>query len=515
MPSNTVRIAKNTLALYFRQILSMLVSLYTVRVVLEALGAEDYGIYNVVSGIVVLFSFLNGAMTSATQRFLNYYTSGQNNIEEARDVYSISLILHLILAVILIIPAETLGLWFLRTHLNIPIDRQKAALIVYQFSIFLMVISILRVPYNATVIAYEKMSFFAWVSIIENILRLSVAFLLIIINYDSLILYAFLFCIVGIIIYLIYKIYCNKKFEIAHFRYCKDRPLYKKIIAFSSWSIFGGIANVSSSHGTNILLNLFTNVRINAAMGIATQVNTAVYSFVSSFQTAFNPQIIKSYAAKEYDRFMRLIFQTSKFSFYLLYFFVLPLFINAEFVLRLWLKNVPEYCLTFTRLFLLFSLVDAICGPLWMSIQATGNIKKYQVIVSCFIFANLPLSFIFLYLGYSPVWVMIIKVILNVLTLIWRLFFLHNRIHLPVLAFFNEVIFPIILISAISSSITLYLFGMFNGLLKFFVSCMSSVVIILFLVCFIGFNKHEKERLGKWIKIFFKKEQEICQNQRY
>jgi O-antigen/teichoic acid export membrane protein len=481
----------------------MLVGLYTVRVVLGKLGTEDYGIYNVVGGIVVLFSFLNGAMTSATQRFLNY-TSGQNNIEEARDVYSISLILHLMLAVILIVPAETLGLWFLRTQLIIPIDRQEAALIVYQFSIVLMVINILRVPYNATVIAYEKMSFFAWISVIENILKLLMAFLLNIINYDSLILYAFLVCIVGIITYLISKIYCNKKFEIAHFRYCKDKSLFKKIVAFSGWSIFGGIANVSNSHGTNILLNLFTNVRINAAMGIATQVNTAVYSFVSNFQTAFNPQIIKSYAAKEYDYFMRLIFQTSKFSFYLLYFFVLPLFINADFVLQLWLKNVPEYCVTFTRLFLLFSLVDAICGPLWMSIQATGNIKRYQIIVSCFIFANLPLSFIFLYLGYSPIWVMIIKVVLNVVILIWRLFFLRNRIHLPVLAFFYEVILPIILISAISSSITFYLFSMFNGLLKFFVSCAVSVVIIFFLVYFIGFNKHEKEKLGKWTKIFLR-----------
>jgi len=410
----------------------------------------------------------------------------------------------------MIILAETIGFWFLRTYLNIPIDRQKAALIVYQFSIFLMVINILRVPYNATVIAYENMSFFAWTSVIENILRLSAAFLLIIINYDSLILYAFFVCIVGIITYLIYKIYCNKKFEIAHFRYCKDRPLFKKIIAFSGWSTFGGIANVSSSHGTNILLNLFTNVRVNAAMGIAAQVNTAIYSFVSNFQTAFNPQIIKSYASKEYNYFIRLIFQTSKFSFYLLYFFVLPLFINAEFVLQVWLENVPEYCVTFTRLFLLFSLIDAICGPLWMSIQATGNIRKYQIIVSCFIFANLPLSFLFLFLGYSPIWVLIIKVVLNVLTLIWRLFFLQNRIHLPVLAFFNEVVFPILLVLGISSSITFYLYNMFNGLLKFFLSCAASVVIILFLVYFIGFNKREKEKFGEWIRIFFKKEQEKC-----
>jgi O-antigen/teichoic acid export membrane protein len=247
--------------------------------------------------------------------------------------------------------------------------------------------------------------------------------------------------IIGIIIFFIYKLYCNRTFETAHFRYCNDKKLFRELIGFSGWSIFSGVATVSNAQGTNILINIFCGVTVNAVMGIAVQVNSAVYQFVSNFQTAFNPQIIKSYSAKDYDYFMRLIFQTSKFSYFLLLFFVLPLYIYAELVLQLWLKNVPEYTIAFTRLILIYSLIDAVAGPLWMSVQATGDIKKYQIIVSFLILANLPLSFLFLWLGFSPIWVLIIKIGLNVLTLIWRMYFLSNRINLHVFNFLKKYLF--------------------------------------------------------------------------
>jgi O-antigen/teichoic acid export membrane protein len=491
MPSNTARIAKNTLMLYFRQMVTMLLNFYTVRVILNALGAENYGIYNVVAGIVVMFSFLNGAMTSATQRFLNYVL-GRNDIEQARDIFSISFVIHGMIALCILLLSETIGLWFFCTQLNIPLERRYAASVVYQISIATTGINIIRVPYNAAVIAHEKMSFLAMTGIIENILKFIAAFLLTVILYDSLIVYAFFIGIIGIIMFLIYKFYCNRNFEMANFRYCNNTDIYRKLIRFSGWSIFGGIANVSSSHGVNVLINMFSTVTVNAAMGIATQINAAVYQFVGNFQSAFNPQIIKSYSRKEYDYFMRLIFKTSKFSFILLFFFALPLYINIEFVLKVWLKNIPDYTIIFARLILIFSLIDALSGPLWMSVQATGNIKKYQLMVSCLIFANLPLSFLFLWLGYSPVCVLIIKVVLNAATHIWRMFFLQKHISLSATGFLYEVIIPIMIISGVSASVTIYVFKQFSGLKSLVYSGSISVICTAFLTYLVGINQHEK-----------------------
>jgi O-antigen/teichoic acid export membrane protein len=278
--------------------------------------------------------------------------------------------------------------------------------------------------------------------------------------------------------------------------------LFYQIGSFSGWSIFGEFANASNSQGINILLNIFSGVTVNAAMGIAVQVNAAVYQFVGNFQTAFNPQIVKSYAAKDYNYFIRIIFQTSKSSFYLLFFFVLPLCINAEFVLSIWLKNVPEYTLEFTRLTLINSLIGAVSGPLWMSMQATGKIKKYQLIVSCFIFVNLPFSFISLSLGYNPVFVLIIRIVLNMATLIWRIFYLRGQINFPALRFIYDVIIPIALISGISGLVTVYLHRQTAGLIGFVLTCAASMICTLCLAYILGFNAQEKKSLRELVKNF-------------
>ena len=499
MPSNTARIAKNTLMLYFRQIVIMLVSLYTVRVVLNTLGTEDYGIYNIVGGVVVMFSFLNGAMTSATQRFLNF-AMGQNDIEQVRDVYSVSLIIHILIALTVIILAETVGLWFFYTWLKMPLDRRDIALIVYQFSIAVTIINIVLIPYRATIIAYEKMSFFALISIVEALLKLVVAFLLSIILLDKLMVYAFLIFSVSVITFFIHKIYCNKMFKTAHFKYCNDKKLFKQLADFSGWSIFGQVAVVCSSHGINVLINIFYGVTVNAALGIATQVNTTVFTFVTNFQTAFRPQIIKSFAAKNYDYFKQLIFQTSKISFYLLFFFELPLFINADFVLQLWLKNVPEYSVIFTRLMLLNSLESALAGPLIGSIQATGDIKKYQLIGSCFVFANLPLSLLLLWLKFKLVWVLYIKIGISLLLLIWRIIYLSIKVNLPIIDYIHKVILPVLIIAGGSTFITVSTYGLFINWTRLIFSCIISTVSICCLVYFIGLNKREKILLKNWVK---------------
>jgi len=501
MPSNTTRIAKNTLMLYFRQIVIMLVSLYTVRVVLEILGVEDFGIYNVVGGVVILFTFLNTALTHATQRFLNF-ALGRSDTEQVRNIYSVSLVIHTLVAVLFVVLAQTIGLWIFHTWLNIPYERQTAAFVVYQISVVTAVIGVLQIPYRATIIAYEKMSFFAIIGVIDAVLRLSVVFLLQVIQFDQLLVYVFFVCITGIIILLIHKMYCNITFETARFRYCNDKRLFKHLLGFSGWSIFGGMANIGRDYGANILMNIFHGVKVNAAMGIAMQVNFAVYYFVSNFQTAFNPQIVKSYSVNDYAYFMQLIFRTAKVSFCLLFFFVLPLYINANFVLQIWLDNVPEYSVRFTQLILLFSLIETILSPLRMSIQATGDIKRYQLIVSCFIFANLPLSLFFLWLGFSPVTVLFIRVVLNGITLVWHMFFLRGRIKFPVFDFFREVIVPMFMIVGISGFVTVYTRNLFvtdwNRLIS---SCVISSISIGFLMYRIGLNKQERFLLRNWLKV--------------
>jgi len=501
MPSNTARIAKNTLVLYFRQIVIMLVSLYTVRVVLETLGAEDYGIYSVVGGVVVLFTFLNNAMASTTQRFLNF-ALGQNNIEQARNVYSASLVIHALIAVMVVVFAQTVGLWFFYTWLNIPPERQPAAFAVYQFSVMAAAIAILQVPYRATIIAYEKMSFFAILSIFEAVSKLGIAFLLPIIIFDSLLIYAFFICITGIIIFILNKLYCNKTFEIAHFRHCRDKELFKQLLGFSGWSVFGGVAIASRKQGINMLINIFHGVTANASMGLAMQVNSVIYRFASNFQTAFSPQIVKSYSAKEHEYCLRLIFHVTKVSFCLLFFFVLPLYANMDFVLQIWLRNVPAYTVVFTQMILLSSLVVTVIEPLRVSVLAIGDIKKDKLVVSGLILANLPLSLLILWLDFNLVWIFIIRIGLETLTLAWRIIFLSGSIKFPVINFLSDVIVPIVIIAGLSAFITVFLQGLFiyewNRLI---ISFLGSTVSIGCLMYWIGLNKQEKLILKNWIKM--------------
>jgi len=500
MPANIVRIAKNTLMLYFRQILLMLVSLYTVRVKLEILGVEDFGIYSVVYGIVAMFTFLNIAMTGATKRFLAF-ALGQNNTEQAKNVYSASIVIHGLIAVFVVILAQAVGLWFLYNVLNIPPERQAAAFVVYQFSVVAAVISIFQVPYRATIIAYEKMSFFAMLGIVEAVLKLGIVLLLPVILFDHLMVYAFLVCITAIIILLAHKIYCNRKFEIARFRYCKDKELFQQLFRFSGWSVLGGVANAGKNHGTNILVNIFHGLTVNAAMGIAAQVNLAVSQFVNAFQKAFGPQIIKSYSAQDYDYLMQLIFRTSKASFYLLLFFALPLYINANFVLQIWLGNVPEYLIAFTRLSLLYSLVHAISVPLWTSIQATGDIKKFQIVGSCFRFSNLPLALLFLWIGFSPVWIFIIRVCIEVIILGWSVFFIGKMVKLRVLVFFYNAIAPISIVAGVSAFATSFSYNLFEGnWSRLIMSCIISTISIACLIYWIGLNRQERSLLNGWLK---------------
>ncbi|MDB4366659.1 MATE family efflux transporter, partial [Akkermansiaceae bacterium] len=374
---NSKRIALNTALLYFRMLISMGVSLYTSRIVLNTLGVEDFGIYNVVGGVVMMFSFLNASMSTATQRFLSFEI-GKKNLNELEKTFSMSINIHVIIAIFVFIFAETIGLWFLNHKLVIPIYRLEVANWVYQFSVFSLMVSIIRVPFNSLIIAHERMKVFAYVSIFEAILKLLLVLLLIRLEFDKLQMYSILIFIVTIIVCLTYWLYCNNNFKNTRYIFCWKNKLFKTLISYGGWNLFGGISGVAMQNGLNILLNLFFGPIVNAARAISFQVNATVNGFVSSFQIAMYPQIVKSYAKDEVKYMHKIIFQGSKYSFYLLLFVTLPILMETESVLTYWLGIVPEYTVLFCRLVLINSLIDCISGPLMSATQATGKIKAYQ-----------------------------------------------------------------------------------------------------------------------------------------
>ncbi len=493
MPSeNTRRIAKNTVMLYIRMLLIMAVTLYTSRVVLNVLGVEDFGIYNVVGGIVVMFSFLNGAMATSTQRFLSF-SLGKNDQEQVARVFSMSMTTHISIALIVLLLAETFGLWIFYRYLNIPPERMGAAQWVYQLSVLTFCISIIRVPYNAGIIAYERMSFYAYISIVEVCLKLGMVILLQYLGSDKLILYALLMALTTGIVTFIYTLYWCKTFSVCRYHYFWDKHLYKELISFSGWSLFGSAANVGVQQGINILLNVFFGVVTNAALGIANQVSSAVSQLVGNFQTAFNPALVKSYASGDYSYFVRLIFQTSRFSYFLLFIIALPLYLCMPFVLKVWLDIVPEYTVVFCRWMLVFVLIDAVSAPLWISVQAIGKIRSYQLLMSALIFLNIPLSWLLLRLGKDAEWVMQVRVGINLLTFICRIIYLQKRKVISSYLYLREVISPVVLVSVLSVPLPLWIGCNYSGLKGFLLLSGVSVILSGVAIWFLGLRKSERD----------------------
>lgn len=351
----------------------MLVSLYTSRVVLDTLGVEDYGIYNVVGGVVAMFGFINGAMSTSTQRYLTFEL-GRGDFECLHKVFSTAVIIHALISLLVVFLAETVGLWFFYHKMVIPEMRLNAAMWVYQFSVLATVVMIMSVPYNASIIAHERMSAFAYISVLEVVLRLLVVYLLQIGHLDKLALYAVLIFMVQLGIRILYGIYCSRHFEETRFRWLWDKILFREMLGFAGWNLWGNCAGVAFTQGVNLLLNMFFGPVVNAARGIAVQVQAAISQFSINFQTAMNPQITKSYAVQDYAYMHSLIFRSSKFTFYLLLLFSLPVMLETEAILRLWLGTVPEYTVIFIRLMLCVTIVDSVANPLMVSASATGRV---------------------------------------------------------------------------------------------------------------------------------------------
>lgn len=505
---NTKRIAKNTLMLYVRMLFGMLVSLYTSRVVLQALGVEDYGIYNVVGGVVAMFSMVSSSLSSSVSRFLTFEL-GRGDMERLKCVFSTSVSIHIVLSLIIVVLAETVGVWFLNTQMTIPDSRMIAANWVFHASIFSFVFCLLNVPYNASIVAHEHMNIFAYIGIGNILLRL---FIVLYIAYapwvgDRLITYALLLVVINISVQVFYMFYCR-----SHFMECRSKihfykAIFKEMGTFAFWNFIGCTAGLLKEQGVNILLNIFIGPVVNAARGIAVSVNTAITSFSENFMTALNPQITKSYAAGDYDYMNSLVERGSRFSFYIILVFILPVMLETEFILKLWLGIYPEYSVSFVRLVLIVSAIDVLSNTLINLQTATGKIRNYQLAVGGMLMMNFPLSYICLKLGLSPVSVYVVAIVVSVCCLVLRLLFLRKMVEkFSMAAFISNVSINVLKVVFVAFILPLSItFLMDDGWTRLLLLVPFSMVCAGCSIFWIGCNASERSFITEKMALAFKR----------
>lgn len=493
---NNKRIFKNTMLLYTRMLLTMFVTFFTTRVILNVLGISDYGIYNTIAGVVVLFAFLNTAMVTTTQRFLNFYL-GKGDKVSASKSFNLSFLVHVIIGITIVVLTEFVGLIFLNTKMSLPPERFDAALWTLHFSVFITFINTIRSPYHACIVAHERMDFYAYLSIVEVLAKLAIVYLLLFFDCDKLILYSFLLLIVSITTALCYKIYCNKHFSISRLRICWDKSLFKQLVGFSSFSILGNAANVGTQQGLNMMLNVFAGVIANAAAGIGNQLSHGVYSLCSNFQLAFNPQLVKSYASGAIDEVKKLICRMSKVSYFLMFIISLPLLLYTEDFLNFWLGDVPNYATEISQLTLLFLMVDSVAAPLWITVQASGDIKKYQIIICLLVISNLPISYTFLKIGYSPISIFVVRFIINILAYIFRYLYVRRLINFEFSFYTKQFIIPILKVTLVSFLISIFIK---NINLHYMLGTILVMLVIAVSVILLGLSNSERSTILEYIK---------------
>ena len=489
---NNKRIAKNTLLLYFRMLFMMVVSLYTSRVVLNALGVEDYGIYNVVGGIVLMFNVISGSLSAAITRFITYEL-GKGNQEKLKRIFSSAVTTQLGLALIIILLAEILGIWFLNVKMNIPESRIIAANWVFQFSIFTFAINLISVPYNAIIIAHEKMSAFAYISIIEAIGKLAIAYLIMVSSIDKLIFYAILMCCIALIVRFCYGKYCTRHFRECHYHFIWDKQLLKNMFNFAGWNFIGASSAILRDQGGNIVINIFCGPTVNAARGIAFQVNNAIQGFVTNFMTALNPQITKSYASGEHKYMMTLIFQGARLSFYMLLLLSLPIILNTQYILSIWLGIVPDHTALFVQLILIFAMSESLSQPLITAMLATGRIRNYQIIVGGLQIMNLPISYFLLRFGFIPEAIIGVAIVISQCCLVARLVLLRKMIGLSFRKYLKRVYLNVLLVTTIASVMSFFVSRQFEeSFLNFIILCILTIICTGVTIYYIGCNKSER-----------------------
>lgn len=501
---NNKRIAKNTLFLYLRMFLMMAISLFTSRVILATLGVSDYGIYNVVGGVVAMFGLLSGSITNSITRFLTFELGKKDN-EKLQKVFSTSLNVMFILSAIIIIIGEIVGIWFLNYKMNIPEGRMDAANWVFQCSLFTFVINLISIPYNSTIVAHEKMSAFAYISIFEVLMKLLIVYTLYISPFDKLKTYVILLLLLSVVIRFIYGLYCNKHFQEAKYHLVHDKILLKQMTNFAGWNFFGQGAYMLNNQGVNIVINLFFGVTVNAARGIATQVNAAVNQFVTNFMMALNPQITKSYAAGNLNEMHKLVFRGSKFSFFLMLFFLIPICLETRMILHLWLNVVPEYAVEFVRWTLIITTLAMLSNTLITSLHATGNIKRYMIIVGIIEFSNFPITFFVFKMGFGPLYAYYVYFAVYLLLAFLRLYLIKDLINLKAINFIREVYCKVALVSLTAAFIPCVLcYFQSDTILRFFEICVVSFISTSLAVWFLGLKKKERLYILNLVKNKFK-----------
>lgn len=499
--SNNKKIALNTLYMYLRMLFVMCISLYTSRVILQILGVDDFGIYNVVGGVVVLFTFINQAMATSTQRYFSYELGkkGSGNISK---IYSITLRIHVWIAVIILCLAETIGLWFINYKMNFPLGSMKEVNWIYQFSIIACLFQIIRAPYTGMVLSYEKMGFIAFSSIVESIMKLVIVFMLLVCPFDKLIFYAFLTMMVSIGTTIWYMIFCHQKFDNVRYSTESYGKETKEIVHFSGWATFGSIATVGYNQGVNMVLNVVYGVVTNAAMAIANQINSAILQFVGGFQQALNPQLIMSESGHDRERQETLIFQSSKLSFFIMLLFATPVIINMPKILELWLGKYPSETIAFAQLIIIGALIECLSGPLWVTIFATGKIRTYQVIISILVLLNVPLTYLYAKLGYEAYVAFIIRDIIFVFCLVFRIIYLKIIINLDWFKFLKKVLYPstiVLLCVVLFSLLWIDKVGYSNDFVSLLWQSVCIIVFCVAVIFFVGLSRKEKDYIKRAI----------------
>lgn len=502
--SSNKTIAKNTAFLYVRMLVVMAVTFYTSRVILHVLGATDYGIYNVVGGIVTMMGFLNGALGASSSRFLTYEL-GIGNQSKLNQTFSASLNLHIAVALLVLVIGETIGLWFVLNKLVVPDDRMVAAFWVYQFSIVTTMVNFTQVPYNASLIAHENMSVYAYVGLYEAIAKLLIVYAITVSPIDNLIFYGLLLMVNTIGIQFFYRYYTSKRYYECRFRIVNDKALYKTLLSYSGWDLFGGIAVMCQGQGINILLNLFFGPVVNAARAIAVQVQTAISQFVNNFLTAVRPQVVKNYAEGNTEKMYSLTFSAAKYSYMLMLALVLPVCFEVKFILRIWLGDkAPEETAIFVVLILVTYLMETFHSASLMSYHAIGKIKLGNIVGGTLMIMALPLSYVALRLGAPAHSAFIVIFIANFTQMFWGWMIVHRYVPFSYVALFRQVYQPTILVTIFSLIIpTIIVTLMDHGWLRFIILCMLSEIVILLSVFYIGLAKEDRVKCIQIIKTKF------------
>jgi len=496
---NNKRLAKNTIVLYIRTIVLMLVSLYTSRVVLDVLGVDDYGIYNVVGGAIAMFSVVSGSISNAISRFITFEL-GKGDLKKLKEVFVSSVNIQIGISVIVFLLGETFGLWFLNTYMNIPVERLPAANWVLHCSLLAFVINLLSLPYNSCIIAHEHMTAFAYIGILDAALRLIVVLILPIFSVDKLMIYSVLIVLAALLVRIVYTIYCKLHFPECEYYLSYNKSLICEMAGFSGWQFLTNTCWIVNTQGINVLSNIFFGVRINAARGVAAQVEGAVMTFVNNFMTAINPQLVKSYAQHDTERFFSLICRGAKFSYFMLLLIALPIIMETEFILGIWLKQVPDFSVLFVRLSIIAAIMNMLGNTGVAACMATGDLKRYSIIISAVGYTVFPITWITFYLGMPAESAYVIFIIIYLLIIFVRLYVMKGLLNFPPMMYIRKVllvIMPVSLVAVILPYLSLYV--MDDSLIRFLIVTMLCVVSTSVAAYLIGLTSNEKKFFVSYI----------------